>query len=104
MISASDELKLRRHKAIEKFLEDHAELFGIQPADAIDGGPFIIRDWCVMMTQLDLDDLEEGTLFPCEVSAAFFRPGMTYSQKLGLIQSLDESVRNPRMLDDPDDG
>jgi hypothetical protein len=96
------ELTKERHRAIAKFLDDNAELFAIKEVDDVGDGPYILSDWCLALQMRDLSvDDESGE--PNEARAAFFRPGMTHSQKLGLIASLDEGVRFPRVLDEPED-
>lgn len=83
-------------------MDDNAELFGIQEADHISGTHFILTDWMLVLHMRDLE-VDEYSDEANEVRAAFFRPGMGYSQKLGMVEALNEGVRFPRVLDDEDE-
>lgn len=96
------DLNRRRHAAIQKFLDDNVDLFGITPADDVGEGPFMLTDWLLVIHLRDLSVDVETSGDATEVRAAFFRLGMGYSQKLGMIAALDEGVRFPRVVEDDD--
>lgn len=75
----------RRREAIQKFLEDNAELF-TEP-----GGPWMLADWVLATQHIDLSMPES------EMVSFWFRPGMTESQRLGLIDVFDDAVRSDEL-------
>lgn len=97
----SDRLELshKRHQAIQAFLDENAELFGITETDDVGEGPFFLTDWGLVLHLRDMS-VEDHTYEPNEVRAAFFRPGMGYSAKIGMIAALDEGIRFPRHMND----
>lgn len=96
-------LRNRRARLIQEFLDSHSDDLGVVSDDDVGDGPFMLTDWCLVLHLRDLS-IDEWSGEPTEVRAAFFRPGMGYSQKLGLIAALDEGIRYPRTLDEGCDG
>lgn len=97
MTTPVDELRKKRHLLIQKFLDENADVLGITSTDDVGTGPFVLTDWCMVIHLRDLS-VDDYSCDSNEVRAAFFRPGMGYSQKLGLIASFDEAARVPRAL------
>lgn len=101
-MSARTDLVKARHQAIQRFLDDNVDLFGIQEADDVGTGPFILTDWCLVLHLRDMG-VDDDTQEPNEVRAAFFRPGMGYSQRRGMVVALDEGIQFPRAIVEDDD-
>ena len=93
-----DQIRVARIKLIEQFLADNAATLGVADVDGVGEGPFMLTDWCLTIHLRDMS-VDDYSIEPNEVRAAFFRPGMSYSQRLGLLAALDEGVRFPRQCD-----
>lgn len=92
-----EELRRKRLALIERFLEENQDVLGLNDVEKEDGaGPHVITGWCLIMLARDLGSDEYD---PTENIISFFGPGMTYSQKLGMLATADEMLRTPALYE-----